>query len=324
MSQGFGKLERTDADRIAEHRCLPLAQKYLERLEGHFPRRKFKLAMRQLTLTIQCVDAYTNIRFHGERSVMVCMGEYQAKVTQQVVFDVLAKAFENETKLRKKQSHQRQQINNWVQRLQTTEMLDTPQLVLSVTPSTDEPKSAPAAIWHWVGLPDDPVIEVRFMCYRNVWAGHDNFRVYFGDRQHTFNQISEVESFFNGNDVFKELDKSVGKENFQFITPTATEAEMTWPKVEGPYVIVPRARLVQSTPHLLLMQAHNPEILQARVKPTVWYAQERVQAAMQSFQLGAKTVDFVKFPCHPELQWDFHYAGQELEPEFGDDEDDDI
>jgi len=320
----MSQLERTDAERIAEHHCRALAQKYLERLEGHFPRRKFVLAMRQLTLTIQCVGAYTNIRFHGERSVMVCMGEYQAKVTQQVVFDVLSRAFELETKLRKKQSHQRQQINAWVQRLQATEMLETPQLVLSITPSTDDPKFAPSAFWHWVGLPDDPVIEVRFMLYRNKWNGHDNFRVYFGDRIQTFNVISEVESFFNGNDVFKDLDQSIGKENFQFITPTATEAEISWPKVEGPYVIIPRKRLVQSTPHLLLMQAHNPEILQARVTPTVWYAQERVQKAMQHFQDKAKTVDFVKFPCHPELQWDFHYAGLNLEPEFGDDESDEI
>jgi hypothetical protein len=320
MKKGFTKLQRTDAERIADHSCRELAEKYLAKLEGHFQRRKFVLTMRELTLTIQCVDAYAHIRFFGERSVGVHMGDFQMRVTQTTVFDALDRAFTSESKLRKQQSHHRQQIKQWLERLQETEMLESPHLVCSMNQFSDDPKFTPTASWCWAGLPDDPVIHVRFSLYANKYGG-TNFKVMFGnDYWKPFNQISELESYFNGSDVFKELDQSVGKDNFQFITPTATEAEISWPKPQPPYAIIPRTRLIQSTPHLLLMEASNPEILQARVTPTAYNAHARVEAAMQHFQGPAKTVDFVKFPCHPELQWDFHYAGAELEPEFGDDD----
>lgn len=318
--KGFNVLQLTDGERIAQHSCRELAERYMALLVEEFPRRKFELRMIGRVLAIQTIGAYANVRFHGPRSVSVCMCELVYNTNQSKVQYQMAKAFEQETKLRKTQSHQRQQINKWLARLQVTEMLETPHLVMSVNDWTDDVKHTPIATWHWVGLPDDPVISVRFSLYSASWSGARNFKVRFGnDHDVLFDTIGEVESYFNGSDVFKSLDRSVGKENFQFITPTATEAELTWPKAEGPYVIIPRNRIIQSTPHLLLMQASEPELLQARVKPTVWYAQERVQAAMQTFAGPTRTVDFVKFPCHPELQWNFHFAGEELEPEFGED-----
>lgn len=320
--KGFGVLNRTDAERIADNPNRERAEKIMRLLEGHFPRRKYELVLiEHRILAIQVVDAYINIRV-SERTITVVMGDFIVRTTQTQLFDVLRKGFEAEAKLRKTHSHQRQQIKIWLERLAETEMLETPYLAVTMNEFSSNPDFKPIAQWHWVGLPDDPVIEIRFMLYRNKWNGHDNFRVYFGDHVTTFNTIAELLSYFNGNDVFKVLDRSITKDNFQFITPSAIESEASWPKPLDPYVIIPRARLVQSTPHLLLMQANNPEILQGRVKPTVYNAHVKVEAAMQHFQAPAKTVDFVKFPCHPELQWDFHYAGEELEPEFGEDEDD--
>lgn len=318
--KGFNVLKLTDGERIAQHSCLELAERYMALLVEEFPRRKFELRMIGRVLAIQTVGAYANVRFHGPRSVSVCMCELVYNTTQSKVQDHMGKAFEQETKLRKTQSHQRQQINKWLARLQETEMLDSPHLVMSMNEWTDDVKHTPVATWHWAGLPDDPVISVRFSLYSNKWSGDRNFKVRFGnDYDQPFDTIGDLESYFNGSDVFKENDRYVGKEHFQFLTPTATEAEISWPKQEDPYVIIPRNYLVRVTPHLLLMEASNPEILQARVKPTVWYAQERIQAAMQTFAGPTVTVDYVKFPCHPELQWDFHYANGELESQFGED-----
>lgn len=296
----------TDAEQLQAHRHFALAVKFLAQMEDNFPRRNFQMQIRNRFLQIQVVGAYTRLMIHGERNVRLHCGSCEWPVTYSSgkFVQSMRNVFAFETRFRKTQSHQRQQIKLWLEQLAETEMLQTDQLEVKLNQFTDSKDFSPVATWTWKALPDDPVITLKFLVYRAGWRGDQEFRVRFGDTNHHFEKMVDVVSFFNGNDVFKATDSNVKPTDF---------AELPQPKwADGTAtLLLRRENLAKCTPYLLLMDAKEPEIEQGIVTPNVFCEKKIQENVMKSMLFKRKIEDFVAIMAHTELQWDFHYANAE-------------
>ncbi|MNQ43935.1 hypothetical protein D3C85_576750 [compost metagenome] len=301
----------TDPVELQAHRHFDLAVKFLAILEDNFPRRNFQMQIRHRFLQIQVVGAYTRLMIHGERNVKIHCGSCEWPVTISGGKTVMSmrNVFAFETRFRKTQSHQRQQIKLWLAQLAETEMLQTDQLEVKLNEFTDDKSFSPVATWTWKALPDDPVVAIKFLGYKSGWCGDQEFRVSFGYKQRYFAKMADIVSFFNGNDVFKVTDQDVKPEDFAEIPKTMVDDGSA-------VVLIKRENLARCTPYLLLMDAKHPEITQAIVTPSVFSENKLEQDAMHRMIFKRKIEDFVRVRCHPALQWDFHYANVPQEPDI--------
>lgn len=298
---------------VQEHKLYSLAETYVKILEKAFPRRKFAIEWPEKHLRIAVVDAFTYIQLAGPRSVTCHIRDTVFHVTTATIADKLQLAFETETALRQKHSKQRTQIRTWLSQLETSEMFVNNEFVATHKPYSGNPKFAPEITWAWKDIPDIPVVSIRFNTYRNVWNGTSNFRVEFGDVYNSFNLWSEVLSFFNGTEVFKSTDKLLSADDFKKM-PTRPGREGAAAPSES--MVIRFSDLERATPNLLLMNAKNLEVIEITTQMRVWYARADEEAVFQTFMPKKTTESFIRFDCHPELQWDFHYRDKtNLEPE---------
>lgn len=285
-------------------------------LKEAFPRRKFELVLvRSSRLEIHVEDAYTVIYIMGPRSMQVLMGENKYRsLSKSSIVQYVRMAFEAETRLRKRQSHQRQQMKDYIERLQGTEMLDRNDLRFVLSTPTADPSHIPNVEVSFTDLPDDVIARVKFNSYRiKAMPGGLGFAVDFGNTKHRFESFAEVISFFNGNDVFKKTDDFVKPDDFAFIKPTPLEHSPSLTKlVDSEQVILVRRRdFVATVPYLLLMQGYNFQIVTATVTPAVFADNALNQKAMAKMLFKRELVQFVQCIGYPELQWKFDYANQD-------------
>lgn len=288
-----------------ESKFYPLAKTYLGILEKAFPRRKFAIEWPEKHLRISVVDAFTYIQIFGPRTVSCHIRDTAMLVTSTTIADKLQKAFEVETELRRKHSKQRTKIRAWLIQLETTEMFANEEFVATHKPFSGEPKFAPVVTFAWKDIPDVPVITVTFNTYRNTWNGSANFRIDFGDAYHSFYTWAEVLSFFNGTDVFKNTDRHLNADDFKLMPETEQSSDRS--------MAIRYADLESATPYMLLMNARDLEVVEVTTQLRVWYARADEEAVFQQF-MPKKTIErFIRFKCHPELQWDFHYGDKAQE-----------
>lgn len=283
----------------------PLAKTYLGILEKAFPRRKFVIDWPEKHLRISVVEAFAYVQIAGPRTVTCHINDTVMHATSSTIVDKMQKTFEAETELRQRHTKQRTKIRAWLLQLDTTEMFANEEFVATHRPFSGSPKFAPVVTFAWKEIPDVPVIKITFNTYRNTWNG-SNFRVDFGDTYHSFHTWAEVLSFFNGTDVFKYTDRSLSENDFKLMPEKEQASDRT--------MVIRYTDLEIATPYMLLMNARELEVVEVMTQMRAWYAQADEEAVFQTF-MPKKTIErFIRFKCHPELQWDFHYRdnAQEL------------
>lgn len=301
---------------VISHPRAELGYSVMEVLKEAFPRRKFELVLvRSCKLEIHVEGAYTRIYIMGPRSMQVFMGSNQYRsVSKATVVQHVRMAFDAETRLRKTQSHQRQQMKDYVERLQGTEMLDRKDMIFTVSQPTDDPVFIPNVEVSFTDLPDDVIAKVRFNSYRiKDMTGSFGFTVEFGNTKRRFESFAEVISFFNGNDVFKMTDDFMVPADFAFIKPGPAEHSPSLTELvdSEQVILVQRRDFIAAVPYLLLMQGYNFQIVTATVTPAVFADNTLNQKAMAKMLFKRELVQFVQCIGYPELQWKFDYANQD-------------
>lgn len=286
-------------------------------LRAEYPRRKFELVLvRSTRLEIQTVDAYTRVVVGGPRSSQVLMSNKSwTSLTKARAVRAVGYALDAEALFRKTQSHQRQQMKKYAERLAKTEMLDRVDLLFTMPIPTDEPKAIPYISIAFAQMPDVMIAEIGFPQYRPEpqFGNVSRFRVRFGNSQFRFEHFAQVESFFNGCDVFKATDTMVLPSHFGFV-PLKT------PKKDGEQsakILVEYKRFKECVPYLILMLATDFELVTAQVTPHVWHPNASECEAMSAILHRSDDVRFVVCRGFQELQWKFDYAKKSPQLDVG-------
>lgn len=281
-----------------------LASFCLALLQANFPKnRRFYIDRKRGNHPeIRVRDAFVVARVVSGQTLYIDIGDRTLTAKRFNVVDLFKTAFEYETAIRKRISHQRQQMKVWQKQLDATEALTG--LVSQLNTYNGDAFSTPSITFTFPHLPDDMIARVQFIHYKVVkMHGALPFRVTFGNQCFTFEEFSQVLSFFNGNDVFKKLDEVVDREFFHFIDDKHTE------NTPSSRIIVRRADLALVAPHLILMDATDFEIGNVTLTVEPRASQHSDQTAIaRLWKTKPKMSDYVRCIGHRELLWKFDYA----------------
>lgn len=281
-----------------------LASFCLAVLQANFPKsRRFYIVRSEAGVpTIKVRDAFASALVVSGQTLQVDIGDRILKASRNNIVSQFKAAFEYETQIRKRISHQRQQMKVWQKQLAETEMLS--RLESQLNTYNGDAFSTPSITFTFPHLPDDMIARVQFIHYKVVkMKGALPFRVSFGGQCYHFEEFAQVLSFFNGNDVFKDLDNVVDREFFRFV-----DAQQTG-DLPSSRIIVRRDTLAKVAPHLILMDATDFEIGNVTLMREVRASHHSDQAAIaQLWKVKATLDDYVRCLGHRELLWKFDYA----------------
>lgn len=250
----------------------------------------------------------TFIRFDAKRwangggtYVVMGVGAKLHPVTRPRMAEVLDFAQQQCKALRKTHSHQRQEINQFVENLRESDVFEPAEVEMTIDGFGDHASNIPRVDVRFIGV-ETVIASIRFLRYSPADLNGE-IEVLFGDEVFEFDSVPKVLDFFGGWEVFRRTDRRVETHKVQLRAHGL-----------GTIALVPYKELTLYAPYLLVMQANAFAVEQAKVTVTAETESPYeganvtgINGALAEIFTQEQTLAYVSAVVEPSLQWDYSF-----------------
>lgn len=233
--------------------------------------------------------------------VVIGVGAQTTLTTKHNFGDCLQRMLRRNAALRKTHSHQRQEINQFVENLRESDVFEHVEVDMSVENFGDHASNIPRVDVRFPNV-ETVIASIRFLRYAPIDLSGE-IEVLFGDEVYEFVSVPQVLDFFGGWEVFRHTDRRVDPSKLQLRAHGA-----------GTMALVPYKELALYAPYLLVMQAGIFSVEQAKVTVTAQtesvYEDANVtdiNGALAAIFTQEQTMAYVSAVVEPSLQWDYSF-----------------
>lgn len=203
--------------------------------------------------------------------------------------------------IRKTQSHQRQEINQFVENLRESDVFEPAEVEMTIDGFGDHASNIPRVDVRFIGV-ETVIASIRFLRYSPADLNGE-IEVLFGDEVFEFDSVPKVLDFFGGWEVFRRTDRRVETHKVQLRAHGL-----------GTIALVPYKELTLYAPYLLVMQANAFAVEQAKVTVTAQTESTYeganvtgINGALAEIFTQEQTLAYVSAVVEPSLQWDYSF-----------------